>query len=277
MSLSHKRTYRAGPALLAVIAASALALGQAAPAGASPTSASAKPRVSFKFVSNRIGSTQHPVIKYTSAHLPAGTKLELQRQFGTAHVWKNVIALKGSSGKATAPKVQMGRYRYRIRAYRRTKTVVFSPNGILYSYGRVPLSNICNDGNSNSSVSMNGTNCSTSTVQVGNSVFVYLIRDFPPGQPNYDQDITFGTNTSCRTISFQFSLDNNASNGSDTASIKLVQTASDAQSKSVGTGQIANALFKLDGGPWDLDLSDSHFDAEYVNGSASCWTPGGLR
>lgn len=277
MSLSHKRTYLAGPALFAVIAATALTLGQAAPAGASPTSASARPRVSFKFVNNRIRSSQRPVIKYTSAHLPAGTRLELQRQFGTAHVWKNVIALKGTSGKATAPRVQMGRYRYRIRAYRSRKTVVFSPNGILYSYSRVPLSNICNDQENTSSVSMNGTDCSTSTVQVGNSVFVYLIRDFPPGPPNYDQDITFGANTSCRTISLQFSLDNNASNGSDRASIKLVQTASDAQSASVGTGQIASAYFKLDGGPWDLDLADSNVDGEYVNGYASCWTPGGLR
>ncbi len=277
MSRSHKRLYLARPVLLAVVTVSALAIGQAAPAVAGPVAANAKPRVSFSFQNNRINSSQHPVVRYSSAHLPSGTKLELQRQFGTARVWKDVIALKGTSGRATAPRVQMGKYRYRIKAYRRGKTVVFSPNGILYAYARIPLSNICNDQNNNSNVNLRGTDCSTQTVQVGSSVFVYLIEDNPPGPPNYDQDITFGTNTSCRTISFQFSLDNNASSSSDTANIELVQTASDAQSASVGTSQIGNAYFKLDGGPWDLDLSDTNGDSEFVNGYASCYTPGGLR
>ena len=170
----------------------------------------------------------------------------------------------------------MGKYRYRIRAYRRTRTVVYSPIGILYSYSRIPLSNICNDENSNSNVSMNGTNCDTQTVQVGGNVFVYLLSDNPPAPPNYDQDITFGVNTSCRTITFRFALGNNAGS-SDTADIELVQTASDAQSASVAEGQIGNAYFKLDGGPWDLNLSDSNGDSEYLNGYALCWTAGGLR
>lgn len=277
MSLSHKRTYRAGPALFAVIAASALALGQAAPAGASPTSASAKPRVSFSFKKVRISTSQRPAIRYASAHLPAGSKLALQRQFGTGHVWKNVILLKGSSGTTSAPKVQMGRYRYRIRVYRQSRTVVLSATRLLYSYGRVPLTNICNDNNNNSNVSVSDSDgCQTQTVQVNGMVFTYLIDDNPPAPPNYDQDITFGVNTTCRSISFQFSMNNNAA-PSDTADIELVQSASDPQKKSVGFGQIASAFFSLDGGPWDLDLSDTNSDGEFVNGHLSCWSPSGLR
>src|SRR5579859_1143250 len=225
MSRSRKRTYMTGPVVFAGIAASALALGQATPAiAAGSGAASAKPRVSFSFKDNRIRTTQRPSIRYTSANLPAGTSLALQRQFGTAHVWKNVILLKGRSGTASVPKVQMGRYRYRIRAYRKGRTVLLSATKLLYSYGRVPLTNICNDANNNSNVTVRDTNgCQTQTVQVGASVFVYLMQDFPPAPPSYDQDIVFGTNTSCRTISLQFAMDNNAGT-SDTANIQLVQT-----------------------------------------------------
>ncbi|HYK33929.1 MAG TPA: hypothetical protein VEV63_18295 [Streptosporangiaceae bacterium] len=277
MSLSHKRIYLAGPALFAVIAASAMALSQAAPAGASPMSASAKPRVSFSFKKVRISTSQRPAIQYTSANLPSGSKLALQRQFGTARVWKNVVLLKGSSGSARAPKVQMGRYKYRIRAYRNARTVVLSSTRLLYSFGRVPLTNICNDANTNSNVTMNAANgCQTQTVQVNGMVFTYLIRDAPQAPPNYNQDITFGVNTTCRSATFQFSMDNNAQ-PSDTANIELVQSRSDPQTKSVGSGQIAYAFFHFDGGPWDLDLSDTNFDWEYVNGHLSCWSASGLR
>lgn len=278
MSLSHKRIYLAGPAVCAVVAASAMALGQAAPAGASPTSASAKPRVSFSFKHVRISTSQRPAIRYSSANLPSGSKLALQRQFGTAHVWKNVVLLKGRSGTARAPKVQMGKYRYRVRVDRNRRTVVLSSTKLLYSFGKIPLANICNDSYNNSNVSMSDTNgCQTQTVQVNGMVFTYLIQDYPPASPNYDQDITFGVNTSCRSITFQFSMDNNATS-SDTASIELVQSKSDPQTKQVGAGQIAYAFFHLDGGPWDLDLSETNTEtAEYVNGRVSCWSASGLR
>lgn len=277
MSQSHKRIYLAGPAVFAVVAASVLALGLAAPAGASPTSASAKPQVSFSFKHVRISTSQRPLIRYTSANLPSGSQLALQRQFGTARVWKNVILLKGHSGTTSAPKVQMGRYRYRIRVFRNRATVVLSGTKLLYSFGKIPLTNICNDGNSNSNVSVSDANgCQTQTVQVNGMVFTYLIDDNPPAPPNYDQDITFGVNTTCRSVTFQFSMNNNAA-PSDTANIELVQSASDPQKKSVGFGQIAYAFFHFDGGPWDLDLSDTNFDGEFVNGHLSCWSASGLR
>jgi hypothetical protein len=79
----------------------------------------------------------------------------------------------------------MGRYRYRIRVYRNARTVVLSSTRLLYSFGRVPLTNICNDGNNNSNVSVNDTDgCQTHTVQVNGMVFTYLIRDFARSPPN---------------------------------------------------------------------------------------------
>jgi hypothetical protein len=235
-----------------------------------------KPRVSVSFKTPKITAETHPVVKYTASGLPAGSKLELQRQFGTSHVWKNVAALRGHSGTASVAKVLMGRYLYRVIADHKRKIVAISGSKTLLAYGRVPLTNICNDEDHNGKIVVDDTDgCQTQTVQVNGTVFVYLINDFPQAPPNFDQDITFGTNTSCRTITLNFSMDNNAQS-TDTAQVQVVQTAADPQSKSVGAGQIGNAFFKLDGGPWDLNLSATN-DQEYVNGYLSCYSAGGIK
>jgi hypothetical protein len=276
LSQSYKHRFLAGPALLWLAAATALALGTAAPAVAAGQAPNGKPKVSFSFKTNKITAGTRPVIKYTASGLPSGSKLELQRQFGTSHVWKDVTALRGHSGTASVAKVQMGQYQYRIKIGHKGKTVVISRSKVLFAYGRVPLTNICNDQNHNSKISMSDDDgCQTQTVQVNGTIFVYLISDFPQAPPNFDQDITFGTNTSCRTITLNFSMDNNAQS-TDTAHVQVVQTAADPQSKSVGAGQIGNAFFKLDGGPWDLNLSATS-DEEYVNGYLSCYSAGGIR
>lgn len=272
------RCRQALPGALALVAAGSLALGTAAPAAASSQTfaPNAKPRATFSFKENRINSTAKPIVRYSSANLASGSKLELERQFGTARVWKNVALLKGRSGKETVPRVQMGRYRYRIRVYRKGQTVVFSATKLLYSYSRIPLANVCNDNQNNGNVYVNDTSgCQTSTVQVNGTVFTYLIQDDPPQPPNYDQDVTFGASTTCRSISLQFSMDNNAQ-PSDTAYLELVQSSADPQKASAGDGQIGNAYFGLSGGPWDLDLSVSGNDNEYVNGYLSCWSASGL-
>lgn len=277
MSQSHNRRYLACPAVLAAITAGALALGQAAPAlAAKPMSAAAKPRVSFSFKNNRIQSSAHPVVRYTSAHLPFGSKLELQRQFGTARVWKNVVLLKGRSGTQTIAKVQMGRYRYRIRVVHRTSTVVLSATKQLYSYGRVTLADLCNESNNSIEV-RNANNCSTQTVQVGEHIFTYLIEDSPPGWPSTSTEVTSSGKTSCRNISIQFALDNNAPS-QDVAYVQVIQSSADQQSKSVGTAVIGNAYFSLDGGPWYLNIatSNAYNDNEYVNAYLSCWSQNGI-
>jgi hypothetical protein len=275
MSRSHKRRYLASPVLLAVVTLGALAIGQAAPAVAGPASASARPRVSFSFKNNRIRSTQRPVVRYTSANLPFRSKLELQRQFGTARVWKNVVLLKGRSGTQSVPAVQMGRYRYRVNVTHRSSTVVVSATKLLYSYGRVTLADLCNE--PSTSIIVHNTNCNTQTVQVGEHIFTYLIEDSPPGWPNTNTEVTVSAKTSCRTISIQFALDNNA-NSQDLAYVQVVQTSSDPQSKSVGTGAIGDAYFSLDGGPWYLNIatSNAYNDNEYVNAYLSCWSLNGL-
>jgi hypothetical protein len=254
-------------------AAGAVVLGLAAPAAfAAPAApaAAARPSVTLKFANAHISHTSQPVVDYSSKNVPSGSRFELQRQFGSAHVWKAIQVLPGRSGSAKSARVQMGRYAYRIQVHRSGKIIATSKTATLYSYAAIPLTNLCNE--DTSTVYVNDTDgCQTATVQVGGTVFTYLIQDDPPAPPQYDQDVTVAARTSCRSISLQWALDNNAQ-PSDTAQVEVVQASADPQTAKVAQGRIGSKTMSLDGGPWDLNLSSTNSDAEYVNASLSCWS-----
>ncbi len=281
MSRFHRRRYLTVPAVLAGATAAALVLGAALPAAASGPAAGmadARPKVSFTFKFNRIRTSTKPVLRYSSAHLPWGTKLELQRTFGTAQVWRDVTALRGHFGTAKAPKVQLGRYRYRIKAYKKGRTVVFSQAKLLYSYGRVTLADLCNAQNQHPAIIVyNTNNCDPATVQVGSNAFTYLIEDAPAGWTNTTTEVEVTRKTSCRSISLQFALDNNANSG-DQAYVQVIQSTADPQSASVTQGSVGSAFFTLSGSSWYLNLatSNAYTDNEYINANLSCWSSTGL-
>jgi hypothetical protein len=121
----------------------------------------------------------------------------------------------------------------------------------------------------------NTDGCQTQTVQVGGTVFTYLIQADPPAPPDYEQDVTVAARTSCRSISLQWALDNNAQ-PSDIAQVEVVQASADPQTATVAQGRIGSKTMKLDGGPWDLNLSSTNSDNEYANASLSCWSASAL-
>jgi hypothetical protein len=260
--------------MLAAIAAAAVVLGLAAPAAWAAPAVAAKPSVTLKFANAHISHTTQPVVDYSSKNVPSGSRFELQRQFGSAHVWKGVQVLPGRSGSAKSAKVQMGRYAYRIQVHHGGKVIATARTATLYSYGLVPLTNLCNEDSSKVFVD-NTDGCQTSTVQVGGTVFTYLIDADPPAPPQYEQDVTVAARTSCRSISLQWALDNNAQ-PSDTAQVEVVQASADPQTASVAQGRIGSKTMKLDGGPWDLNLSSTNSDNEYANASLSCWSASAL-
>ena len=262
----------AGRATIAV-AAAAVVLGLAAPAApaawAGPAVA-ARPSVTLKFANAHISHTSPPVVDWTSKNVPSGARFELQRQFGSAHVWKGIQVLPGKSGSKNSAKVQMGRYAYRIQVHHGGKIIATSGTATLYSYGLVPLANLCNEDTSKVFVD-NTDGCQTQTVQVGGTVFTYLIDADPPAPPQYEQDVTVAARTSCRSISLQWALDNNAQ-PSDTAQVEVVQASADPQTAKVAQGRIGSKTMKLDGGPWDLNLASTNSDNEYAIASLSCWS-----
>jgi hypothetical protein len=259
----------AGRATIAV-AAAVVVLGLAAPAAWAGPAVAARPSVTLKFANAHISHTSPPVVDWTSKNVPSGARFELQRQFGSAHVWKGIQVLPGKSGSRNSAKVQMGRYAYRIQVHHGGKIIATSGTATLYSYGLVPLANLCNEDTSKVFVD-NTDGCQTQTVQVGGTVFTYLIEADPPAPPQYEQDVTVAARTSCRSISLQWALDNNAQ-PSDTAQVEVVQASADPQTAKVAQGRIGSKTMKLDGGPWDLNLSSTNSDNEYAIASLSCWS-----
>ena len=256
--------------MLAAVAAAAVVLGLAAPAAWAAPAVAAKPSVTLKFANAHISHASQPVVDYSSKNVPSGSRLELERQFGSAHVWKGIQVLPGRSGSAKSAKVQMGRYAYRIQVHHGGKVIATARTATLYSYGLVPLANLCNEDTSKVFVD-NTDGCQTQTVQVGGTVFTYLIDADPPAPPQYEQDVTVAARTSCRSISLQWALDNNAQ-PSDTAQVEVVQASADPQTAKVAQGRIGSKTMKLDGGPWDLNLSSTNSDNEYAIASLSCWS-----
>jgi hypothetical protein len=250
-------------------------VGLTAPAVlAAPAAPAARPSVTLKFARAHISHTSPPVVEWTSKNVPSGSRFQLQRQFGSAHVWKGIQVLSGRSGSAKSAKVEMGRYAYRIQVHRSGKVIATSSTATLYSYAPIPLTNLCNE-NTTTVYVLDTNGCQPQTVQVGGTVFTYLIQDEPPGPPQYNQDVKVGARTSCRSISLQWSLDNNAQ-PSDTAQVEVVQASADPQTARIGQGKIGSKTMSLAGGAWYLDLSDSNGDNEYVNASLSCWSTNAL-
>src|SRR6478735_11509978 len=71
--------------------------------------AASRPSVSMSPVHAGITSGGRPSFRFASANIGSAT-LQLQRQFGTRHVWEKVLNLTTKSGTVRAPAVTMGKY-----------------------------------------------------------------------------------------------------------------------------------------------------------------------
>lgn len=247
----------ASPVAAAVVAVTGAATAQAA-------LSAPRPSATFAFKVNRIQHLVKPVLTYKTSNLPRGSVINLQRQFGTGRVWKNVERLKAAKGTVSAPAVQMGKYEYRIRVTKSGRAVVTSATKPLYSYGRVALSAVC--------AAIEGF-CGAQTVQIGSTVFTYILN----GANTYPSYVTVlkVTPTSCAHAWIQFGTNDSTSGA--VAYAEVVQSSTDPQTRSVAAGAIATLSAKLDGGPFYVDVSETDDESVYVNGYASCYTPSGLR
>jgi hypothetical protein len=255
-----------------VIAATAAALLAAACYGvpvsaalAARTSAVAKPSVTFSFVNDKIAQSAKPEFTYQTTHLPKGSVRYLQDQVGSAHVWENVEKLIRSSATVTAPKVAMGKYLYRIRVSRRGRTVVTSRNRPLYVYGKITFSVFCGPGG--------WSPCPPQTVQIGTTIFTYVIGSYAGTYPSYENLMKINS-TSCKTLTIRFAT--NDSNSGTIAYLQVVQSRTNPQYGQTPTGTIGTKTFKLDGGPFYINFSETTGSEVFFNGSAICYTHSGL-
>lgn len=103
--------------LLAVLTAFTLCL-------ATPAEASAKPHVGFTFKTSGITVGSSAWFRYGSARLPAHTVLYLERFRGGR--WGHVRKLRGHSGTGAISAAKVGKFRYRIEAVRKSRSVAVS-------------------------------------------------------------------------------------------------------------------------------------------------------
>lgn len=240
---------------------------------ASATPSVAKPGVWLAFVSSRINAGSTARFTYTTRHVPANSKLYLQRQFGLLQVWRAVQTLKGLDGRTSTVALPIGRYHYRVAVLVKGRLLATSGTEVLYSYGSVPLAILCKAPNTQTSLF---TPCTPGTVQVGQRLFTYEMTSgyFANQFPSYSNVLTFPAN-SCRRLSLAFGLNSNQSQTSDTAYVQILQTTLDPERASTPQGTLGKLVAHLDSGPWYLQAATTNGDQVYFNGQATCWSSDG--
>jgi hypothetical protein len=207
-------------------------------------------------------------VTYQTTGVSGSARVYLQRQFGTAKVWKSVRQLKGAEGTVSAPSVQIGEYKYRILILVGRKMMT-SATKTLYSYGSIAFGTVC----LNHKISNSG-NCSTGTAQEGTTILSYAGEFGSQNYPTYDQALSART-TTCRSVTLQFAMQTVSIS---TAYVQIIQSASDPQAQSTGPGTIGTFSATLDGGPWILNVasSNSQYDYVLINGTFNCYSTTGF-
>ncbi|HVT64494.1 MAG TPA: hypothetical protein VHD81_05030 [Mycobacteriales bacterium] len=238
--------------------------------------------VTLSAAHHRIEVSQQPTFQYGTSGVPTSGKLLLQRQFGTAGVWKRVATTTPTSGTVTAPKLPtLGKYRYRLVAETATGHVVAtSKRNTIRVYGNVLLPG------RNSPCDF-APGCD-GTLQVGNTIFTYTDGIGDPEDmgdqgvyPDYAQSLYFKQpGSSCRSLTVNFA--NDEQQPGTTVYLEFVQQSLDPVYASTQTGQIGEVTVALDGGPLNIDASykvanDKHYEAVVYTVHGSCFTRDGLR
>lgn len=245
--------------------------------GAAATTLSAtpalKPALGLTAVHGSITTGTAPQFRYTSARVPKGTVLVLQRQFGTSHAWGTVRRFKVGNGVVTPPKLPtLGRYTYRLALMKGSKYLAYSAARAVYAYGNVSIGVLCNG-------QTDGYICGTAyagNIDLVDRTFTYVGRSdgFTGTEPpNWDLIFSFGTN-SCRSITVQFATDD-ISKSNDVDSIQLIQSHLDPQGSSAPVGRVGTMHARMDGSPFSLRANATSGEQVFVNGTASCWTSSG--
>lgn len=271
ISISHASCSKGAPQMVrrGFVAAVALFIIMGA-SSVVPTAVGASARFHATLVipNDRINASQSFTISFSTTNVPGGARILLQREFGTAKVWKSVERLHGRSGSATAPAVPLGQYLYRVDIVV-AKTAASSPPKKLYAYGAVPFQTVC--------AAIRGS-CDTQTEQIGTTIFTYVWSANADAYPRYSQDIS-EKSTTCRTGTLQLAQPN--SDGTNDAYLQIIQSASDPENGSTVAGTIGTFAITFDGGPWILNVASSNLnygdgDSVQINGTFDCYSTTGL-
>lgn len=235
-------------------------------------SADAKnPKLLLSIPQTRINHGTPVGLTYAASHLRRGSKLYVQRQFGTRRVFKDVVRLRKASGTSSASGLPVGRYAFRLAAYHGRTLTGMSNIVEVYSYGVISAETLCNTSGNDAEFE---DGCDAGTIQVGNTVFPYVSAD-DHGNTNSEGGADLEvTDSSCRYASISFAVQN----GDDANSVGAIVTQSAADPRSSGTasGSVGTLNAAITSPDWDVTFWTDTGDASvYWNGSFDCWSATG--
>lgn len=232
-------------------------------AGTSPArevSVTARPTVSWQFVSDSIDAGAAPSLTWSTTGVPKGYSVRLQRQTGTAAAWRDVQTLpREGAGETVA--VQQGRYVFRVIVLAPTGQAVAGQVRDLKSYATVEFADVLGR--------------QSKTVQINAQLFRYVGYHGSGTVPLLNLD-----STSCRSFVVNAGKSAGSSNASmSRGGVEVVQETADKQSFTVGQNEIGQFSGSLSGDAVDFNLFDASGDDSYTyaNGTLSCYTADGKR
>jgi hypothetical protein len=231
----------------------------------------AKPSVSFTLQGSGTAGTATP-FSYTARGRIHGDRLVVQRQVGTAQVWRTVRELTGRSGSSALPALPLGNYRVRIVDINKQNLLLAQVQQTLHVFGIVPFSTLF------SSVPFNCCSFAPGTYSTPTKTFDYFFHSEYDGDLQGTQDELIFTvmHNACRSIHFDFvpgKPDFPNPPGPMTITLTLVQASADPVSASATTDSFGALDGQLTPGQsWGLRDSANPVKAAplYINGSASC-------
>jgi hypothetical protein len=113
-----------------VLLAIALSIAVLATPAAAQASTMIRPPVTFSFARESVVSGVHPQLTYSIRNLSAGSRINLQIQYGP-NAWANIETLNGTARTATLPALPAGLYRLRIRVTHGNDAAVISAGQLL--------------------------------------------------------------------------------------------------------------------------------------------------
>jgi hypothetical protein len=237
--------------------------------------------VAFSFASKALEIKSPILATICGMNAATGSQTNLQEQQGTLRVWRSVAppaTLTGNQCKTlrlATPNV--GRFFFRLRYWVNGRLIYTSPMQGATVYGPVSFVAFCN--------AVGGCNLSGGTTEIQGHLDSYIYFGCQNGvgacggQSGLPVTFAFASGNSCRSLSMTDIMQDGSGSETpgDQITITVVQHTLNQQTASVDYDQVSTATFELDGGPLQVQATDSTQNEFFYLLSAvlDCYTPTG--